>query len=654
MSTLNKNTVFNNPQKFDYEDRKLQNIVKDDKTQKKGGSTVNTTLKRTDKKIIPEQRVDFNQPKLYMQTRPLSCTINGQSVTPKKQNWSQLLVAIIEHFIMEGNPNISELNHKPMYGNKPFFLLSKPLSGFSQLSNSRWVLVNFNPQIIVIIIKNLCLHCSLDLSNVAITCVPKDSEILSAFEEYPEKPLFSYAVNPILAKEITKILSIHFSNGFRLNSPIEISRFRRFASETKYAIKLSDEELPKAIRTCGTYFEGKVYAVSTYIQNKIAENINSCFKDGTRVVFYSEFYAKNEKWLFEANIVSEKMLMVILSKLFPKLNFTQTYFGIAKGSIPNVLENEILRVWSNDSLLSTYKYLAERLQYIPLERIKYTLGQSSGFIWNSNETFSHISKIEISEEEKNRIINIVKNKCAAHGYISVTDLPFDSILEHNHDLSLSAIQNAIFQICLSDKYNKKGKIVFHKGKTLDALSIMKNYCRTIQKCTLKELLNKEEELTGEIHRWISMEAGNLYLVRIGKDTYVADKHVHFNPTLIDKSIKQYFKKDDYLPLKSFSTFSTFPDCGHQWNLFLLESYCRRFSKTFRFDTPSVNSRNAGVVIERKCKMTYTEIMADAVAKSGISLTETNVGKFLFDSGYTGRSTTAKVGEIINIASIRGR
>jgi hypothetical protein len=151
-----------------------------------------------------------------------------------------------------------------------------------------------------------------------------------------------------------------------------------------------------------------------------------------------------------------------------------------------------------------------------------------------------------------------------------------------------------------------------------------------------------------------MEAGYAVLVRISKEIYIADKYVHFNSDVIDGVIRR-FVMGDYMPLKSFTTFGVFPDCGQAWNLFLLESYCRRFSTKFRFDTPSVNSRNAGTVIRKSCTMTYIEVMADAVAKSGISLSKVIVGKFLFDNGYTGRSTTAQIGEIIDKAkAIRER
>ncbi|HBN95924.1 MAG TPA: hypothetical protein DDZ66_06470 [Firmicutes bacterium] len=183
---------------------------------------------------------------------------------------------------------------------------------------------------------------------------------------------------------------------------------------------------------------------------------------------------------------------------------------------------------------------------------------------------------------------------------------------------------------------------------------MKEYCRTVDKCSLDDLLNYEKELTGEVYRVIPMEAGNAVLVRVDKDTYVADRYVNFDVDLIDEAI-ELVVKGDYLPLKAFTTFGAFPDCGQTWNLFLLESYCRRFSRRFRFDTPSVNSRNAGAVIRKSCNMDFTEIMTDAVANADVPLKETAVGRFLFDNGYMGRSTTAKVSEIIKKAkAIRER
>lgn len=461
-------------------------------------------------------------------------------------------------------------------------------------------------------------------------------------------------LDPAVVEQLTDVISSHFNNGYRLNSPIEMARFRSFATEDlDEEITLTDEELKSYIAACGTTFDGKVYAVSAETKERIKELVDEYFFDGAQAIFFAEFYAKNENWLFEASVVSEDMLIDILRRLFPKLSFTQTYFGYTDASVFSTLRSEILRVWGDDVLL-TYGQLAERLRYIPLERIKSALSQNGDFIWSSVETFSHVSRIEITDEERQVIRESAVRECNSRGYASITDLPFGEIEERNYELSITAVHNAVYRICLLDKFDKKGKIVARKGDVFDALTIMKEYCRTIDKCSLEDLLTYEKELTGEVHRWIPMEVGNTVLVRIDKNTYVADRYVNFNADIIDEAIG-LFVKGDYLPLKSFTTFGVFPDCGQTWNLFLLESYCRRFSRKFRFDTPSVNSRNAGAVIRKSCDMDYTEIMTYAVANADVPLKDTSVGKFLYESGYTGRSTTAKVNEIIDKAkAIRER
>ena len=462
------------------------------------------------------------------------------------------------------------------------------------------------------------------------------------------------ALDPAVVEQMTDVLSAHFANGYRLNSPIELVRFKSFfVEDLGKEILLPDKELERHIAACGTSFDGKVYAVSTQAKERIKKLAKEYFADGALVIFFAEFYAKNENWLFGENVVSEDMLIEILRRLFPELSFKQIYFGYIDVSIFDVLESEILRVWGDDVLL-TYKKLAERLQYIPLDRIKFALGQNGNFIWSNVETFSHISRIDITDEERAVIREAAVRKCDTYGYVSITDLPFREIEERNFELSITAVHDAVYHICLSDKFNKKGKIVMRMGDDTDALTIMKNYCRTIDKCSLADLLNIEKELTGEVRRRIALEAGNTILVRINSDTYVADRFVHFNVDIIDKAI-ELFVKGDYLPLKAFTTFGAFPDCGQEWNLFLLESYCRRFSRKFRFDAPLVNSRNAGAIIRKSCALNYTEIMTDAVANADIPLKNTVVGKFLYENGYTGRSTAAKGGEIIDKAkAIRER
>jgi len=98
-------------------------------------------------------------------------------------------------------------------------------------------------------------------------------------------------------------------------------------------ITLTDEGLKRYISACGIIFDGKVYAVSAQAKERIKGLAEDYFADGAQAIFFAEFYAKNENWLFEASVVNEDMLIDILRRLFPKLSFTQTYFGYADASV---------------------------------------------------------------------------------------------------------------------------------------------------------------------------------------------------------------------------------------------------------------------------------------------------------------------------------
>jgi len=461
-------------------------------------------------------------------------------------------------------------------------------------------------------------------------------------------PETNFETNQIVLDFLADILPKRFANGFRLDSPIELSRLRAFiANKGIDPNDMTDDFVKHHILMCGVFFDGKVYKVSEQTLESMFSIANDYFDNGARVIFYSELYSKNEDWLFSSGNISEDMMIDVLKKQLPALFFTKTYFGFSNNSIFETLESEILRIWG-DNVLQNYEQLKSKLTYVPLKRIKYALGQNPNFIYSAPETFTHISKVEITKGERNALIAAINSKSELKGYASFTDLPLDSIAEHNHDLSVTAIHSSVFQMCLAGDFVRCGKIITKTGASLDALSILKDYCKTRTRCTLQELLDYERELTGENHRWIPMEAANALMVRIDKNNYVADEHVNFDVETIDFAIAQ-FVTGEYLPLKSFTTFGTFPDCGQVWNLFLLESFVRRFSKEFRFDTPSVNTRNAGTVIRKSSTLTYIEIMVDAVVQSEMPLDGAVIGKFLYEVGYTGRSSTSKMNEIIERA-----
>lgn len=455
---------------------------------------------------------------------------------------------------------------------------------------------------------------------------------------------------PTFSEILLNVLENHFQNGFRNNSPIEMRRFRRFLMEDHgEEVAFSDEELDKLILSVGTLFEGKVYIIQVDAKERIKKIIDAAFKDSVGIIFYSALYEQNEDWLFHASIISEKMLKNLLMILYPQFMHKKNYlaFNNRGGNEIIIIKDEILRVWGDNFLLS-YEQLSKQLPYIPIAKIKYVLAQNRDFVWNSNGTYVYISKVNITDEECTAIADFVAAAYLKDGYSSLSDVPLSEIAERNYELSLTAVQNAVFAIVLADKYNKRGKIIIRKGDILDALSIMNEYCRSLEKCSLYDLLNFERELTGESHRWIPMEAGYATMIRADRNVFLAEKYIHFNVLEIDNVLDK-FVKGNYLPIKSVTTFSVFPDCGQAWNLFLLESYCRRFSGRFHFASLAVNSKNAGVIVRKNYTTSYVKIMAEAVAASGVEIEKATIEDFLYSNGYTGRKSYAKADELIKMS-----
>jgi hypothetical protein len=457
-------------------------------------------------------------------------------------------------------------------------------------------------------------------------------------------------VDDKIKADVIAILEKYFPNGFRSDSPIELSRFRRFAVEGfGEKIALADEALTKLILSCGMLFNGKVYIVRMDAKERIKREIASAVSGGADVIFYGAFYARHEDWLFPASVISEEMLKAVIVNLYPQYIHRQNYLSPITRSENEVvkIKREALRVWGDDILLSI-EQLAKRLPYIPISKITYALAQNGGFVWNSEGVYTHVGKVDITGTERAAIEDYVAAVCRKDDYASLSNIPLGDIRERNYTLSLPAIHNATFALVLSDKYRRRGKIITRVGHTLDALSIIKNYCRSAEKCSLQDLLDFERDLTGETHRWIPMEAGYAVMARTGEDTFIAEKYVRFDVRGTDAALDQ-FVTGNYLPLKGVTTFAAFPECNQAWNLFLLESYCRRFSQRFRFDVLSVNSKNAGTIVRKDCVLSYIEIMADAAARSGEPLEKPAIEEYLYSSGYLGKKCYAKIDELIQLA-----
>lgn len=450
-------------------------------------------------------------------------------------------------------------------------------------------------------------------------------------------------------ESIKNLLLTKFPYGLRTDSIIDIMKFKHYAEEEHVEFTANDDLLKVQILNFGITCEGKSYFISDESCSEIMLLLDSIFDAGHSIIYYENLYNLHQELFEKCHVYSQELLGCLLEKKFP-LIYTAKNF-ITKNSSrlkeSDAVEFELARVWG-DSVRHSYDELYERLPYIPDEKIRFYLSYTQKFVWSSPETFVAIDKFIVTDTEKEAIYSYVKNKCNTIGYASINDVPLGNIVEENYDMSITAIYDIIYRVVLKEDFALTGKILTHKNKSVDILTIAKAYCVGKDACTFSELNEYVTFVNGTQNRQVTFQAAYDQFVRIDETHYVADKFVNFSVSAIDDILEKVLDKG-FAPIKSIASFALFPDCNFSWNHYILESYCYRYSKKFRLSILNFNDKNAGIIIKKDMTLGYYDILAIAAANSSVELTNSAVGQYLCEAGYTSKKSMKALDGIVEKA-----
>lgn len=474
--------------------------------------------------------------------------------------------------------------------------------------------------------------------------------------EIPEKVVVSFssdneqsAAPAEVNSKIVSILKQHYEYGFKYDSIRELMRFRQFADAMGITLLEEDEALKASILSSGTVIDGKVYCKSDDMRQELQRIVDDVFSSGAGVIYYERLFENEQEWMESHVITSPEMLKEYLQKSITGCSFSKKF--MVKGSRRSEKEavtDELKRIWGSHPVESV-RNLSECLPYIPLGNIWRVISGNNLFALASEGEYLFIDRFRITEDEEENILDFVDETCKENGFASLNDVPLGGIEEENYELTQSAIYNAIYKKVLSGKYHLNGKILTKEKSELDAVMLLKQYIKDKDECTFDEVANKVVELTGGTNRQYAFQTLYDDMVRVDKNRFVSTRLVNFSIDEID-TVLSGFITDNFRAIRDVTTFAMFPLCGQSWNHYLLESFCYKYSRKYRLHVIHFNNKNAGIIAKKDFNKNYSEMLANALARTDVELSPEVIGRYLFNTGYMAKSKYAKLGEIAQRAS----
>lgn len=426
---------------------------------------------------------------------------------------------------------------------------------------------------------------------------------------------------------------------------IKGNRFIRAYSE-KYS-----EEFPQNVdidhifQKHALIYEGKYYALTEECKKAVQEIISENFDC---IIFYYEMlYSAYTDILAQYNIHSTEMFKTVLKRVFPKYDYKKTYFTMDQGIND---EKAVFMAFADDSIL-TLDELKKRLPYINVENMRYAL-RGSVYINLGNLNYAVLDRLDLSEEDAKDSESMIKAAIALEGYCMMKKLFSERSEIANPSVSPDALKEAIFKKYLSDKYSKKYSLIGPLGSSMSISDVLQQYCYDHMEITLEDVENYERELTGEEPKysiWAALDS----MVRVSEDKFVRRDMIVFDAEDIDSLIEEYFGEKRIISFANIKSFGLFPYVmGYSWNRYLLEGFLIHCSKKWGCTQSNPNKNELiGAIYSRNMNCDYDELLAIAVADSGIALNDNNVSDFLLNNQFRRRKPNEdKMDALINRAN----
>lgn len=466
-------------------------------------------------------------------------------------------------------------------------------------------------------------------------------------------------------KKYKKVFEEGFKRQYRYGSQIDRNRFKKVWKSTygeelavenevleeyigKFTIKLEKNRVSLAVLPDTLLVDEEKEA--------LINQISGIFSSGKEVIFYKALYEENLSDLCKTNITNSDLLKEYLKySLEGKYYFYDTYFSINKNPYIDT-GDEIKQYLLNCNGPVPTDKIYEDLYTIPIKVIKETLKSQNGFFTNNQKERFHADIVKIDKNILQDIENILKKEIDCYKFVTknyllkIIKTKYTDLLETYSQIKEVRIVDVILYKLNNVFYIDKNVISDINDKIREN-QVYINYLKRHSSVTLTELNTLADEL-GSNSATLKRTVYDLAL-RIDKDKFIYHENLNLDSNidiLLDEVLDKYCF-DEYIPIQKIKSFTSFPNVGFSWNIFLLESLVSKYSKKFKLIHTGFNENictGAIVKVQSKIK-SMQDLIVDIVVKNNIDLNENVILDYLVELGILGRRSYADINFVISQA-----
>ncbi len=435
-----------------------------------------------------------------------------------------------------------------------------------------------------------------------------------------------------IVKNVIEIIRDNFPNGIR-NDFIDVSKVLRIYSASYDGEHISRDYIVEIILAHGIEDGGRFYFISEENAESIRHFLDEILSANS-IAYYSKIHEKHSDFFAAMHVFSPDVLKKILQTAIGG-RFYFSKFCSAKRAAR--LDYIVAQIFTASKTSLSLDDLQEKFPYVPTEKILEVLSDTKKYLPTVAGKFIPFSKIQFDTDE----IDAAKKQISLYidkvGYAIPEDYSLDSNFALNPEVAEKDMRNIIYEKFFSADFVKRGKKLSRKNSVTK-----KDSDGVINR--LREFITEQEELPVEklfdfaknldTVPSVALSAAYEQMVRIDKNFFVKDALINFDVAEIDKALKPFVKRK-IIPLRGVISFTGFPPVeGYSWNLFLLESFLRKFSRKYVYDTPAANSVNAGAIYPKSMEFkNYLDVQAAVILQENIPLEKYAVEAFLISQGY---------------------